>query len=429
MQFYLFLIAVVCAWLLLWHFSWHAVRSGSQLLWQGLTNLHRLLFLGVSATELSSPISAHVPVINSVVTHPPSPLVTASPAEKPSQVETTVSTPSGSYTSDTSREGPSKKQVFCQSHLVRWDGRNGQLMDTKPCKGRRVRSTGLLALDTLTQNGIVLANGDQNLEDVMCSRHRQIYAGRVAEIKCRNANCFGIGILLEHRWKRYLECQQHLQKRLDGKETPGPDNVLDKRREHKQISVSAARSPLGADSGTSRGRPAHKGVEFKDGDDIGQSGRGGEYSSSSGEEMPQLRQPFEEEEPGNRARRPSSTSLGSASTKTMVSGVSYLGVDMHNDMSDRVAGLMRRETRSANHSIAASSVSGVAPTVRDTVFHVNECLRPRSFDFADPTPVEHTDVQSAPTPVVQQPGFQMATVSSAPTSICVKGSGYRSTIP
>ena len=71
----------------------------------------------------------------------------------------------------------------------------------KPRKGHRVRNTGLLSVDTLTQGGTVMANEKQNIEAAFRSRHRQIYAGRTAELKCQTAECFGIGILLGHRGK------------------------------------------------------------------------------------------------------------------------------------------------------------------------------------------------------------------------------------
>ena len=202
------------------------------------------------------------------------------------KLESTVSTPSESSASTAGVEAVSKKQVFCQAHLLRWDGRSGPPMANKPCKGHRVRLTGLLIVDTLTSNGVVATNENQNLEAGLCSKHRQIYAGRTAELKCQTTDCFGLGILLEHRGKRYLECQQHLQDRLDGKDLTTADNILDKRRESRQLSVSTSRSSLGADSSSSRDHPAHKGVAFKVGIDVGVVGREDDLSSSSGEDMP-----------------------------------------------------------------------------------------------------------------------------------------------
>ena len=195
------------------------MRSGAHVIWKCVRSVHRRFFESALSATAASAICT-LPVVGDGLTPPRVQLGNLDSSGKSSQNETSVSTPSGSLASDASVEKQAKKQVFCQAHLVRWDGRTGQLMSGKLRMGHRVPATGLLSVDTLTREGIVLTNENQNIEAALCSRHRQIYADRTDEMKCQNANCFGIGILLEHRGRKYLECQHHFHRRLDGKEMP-----------------------------------------------------------------------------------------------------------------------------------------------------------------------------------------------------------------
>ena len=437
---YLFIMAVICSWLLLWHFAWHAFKSGFNLMLVGVIRLFRCRLPVVTCA--STPGEQAVPLITT------SPTTHDLGDTELRRLESTVSTPSDSSTSTSGVETASRKQVFCQAHLLRWDGRSGPTMANKPCKGHRVRLTGLLSVDTLTSNGVVATNENQNLEAGLCSRHRQIYAGRTAELKCQTTGCFGLGILLEHRGKRYLECQQHLQNRLDGKDLAVPDNILDKRRENRQLSVSTSRSSLEADSTSSRDHPAHKGVAFKDGLDVGVVGREDDFSSSSGEEMPPLDRAIEDDIEIRQARRSSATSLGAESTKTMTSNVSDFDAELHRDMSDRVAGLMHRDSHSDSQESAPTVRQG-STTPPEAIYKVNEMCRPligeavpltssasstipitssvvdmnrpKAYNFApDPTNAQSL-VRPDPGPTLQKPGMQMATVLNEPTTKCVRG--------
>ena len=104
--------------------------------------------------------------------------------------------------------------------------------------------------------------------------------------------------------------------------------------------------------------------------------------------MPQLcLPPDEDDEPVDKTRRMSATSLGAESTKTVVSGVSDLDANIYNEMSDRVAGLMSRGSRVSNDNTAHPSCRSEDVPVQDTIFQFSEHLRPKAYSFENATEV------------------------------------------
>ena len=115
------------------------------------------------------------------------------------------------------------------------------------------------------------------------------------------------------------------------------------------------------------------------------------------------------------------TSLGDESTKTVVSGVSDLDANLHNEMSDLAAGLTSRDSRAAAGSATPSVSRGENTSVQDTVFQANERLRPKAYNFDDSTSNASVPTHCAEAPGLQKPGSKMATIAGAPSTTCVKG--------
>ena len=197
---YIFFMLIVCARWQVWHCSWCAVRSCLRSVWDFMKWIRRSCFARHSASlPVIAPAIHQTTLPNGKTQEMPQLPHASQVVSKSAMMESTVSTPSESSMIGTSGERTSDTRVCCQSHLTRWNGRDGPSMADTPCKGKRVRSTGFLAVDTLTQNGCLLANDSHSMGDGLLSRHRQVYSGGMAEIKCRNDGCLGAGIPLANR--------------------------------------------------------------------------------------------------------------------------------------------------------------------------------------------------------------------------------------
>ena len=117
----------------------------------------------------------------------------------------------------------------CQAHLIRMDRFDGTALPNKPCQGEKNKMAHLLNADWFSQHGTRVLTHDGPVSVYLCSKRRLYYDGRLAEFKCQYKCCFDLGILMEFRGMKILECPVHLQMRLDQSPAQVADDLLSMR--------------------------------------------------------------------------------------------------------------------------------------------------------------------------------------------------------
>ena len=87
--------------------------------------------------------------------------------------------------------------LSCSFGVVEWGG--GKVTANKPRSGERIKHMGLLAVDTLTQDGGITANDSQSVGDLLGILRREICAWRREEIKLQTTGFMDAGSLLGRR--------------------------------------------------------------------------------------------------------------------------------------------------------------------------------------------------------------------------------------
>ena len=195
-----------------------------------------------------------------------------------------------------SDHSPSKR--VCQAHLVHFDRNDGPALCLSACNQRQIKDVPMFNVDLLLQHGIKKCDTSGPVMVDLCKGHREAYLGRTVELKCQTRGCWEIGILMEHRGSKFLECRVRLQIRLGsfGPTLPGPVGSRRNSRNARESPVDSKHSV----ATFAESRVSRRGVSFDDDSSV--------HSGTSSESTPELSEVYVEEAPAH-IRRTSTASL------------------------------------------------------------------------------------------------------------------------